>query len=399
MKLNHFLNIKGDMVVWMIFIFLCSISILEVYSASSSMTYKSGVFWRPIMQHGCYVLMGMGVAWIVHLIPCRFFKLFCLLSLILSFFLLLYVLAAVKINDAARWIQLGSITVQPSELAKISLVGFIAFIASSARENGHISWSGIKLILGASAITIGLIMSENISTAALITLVVFFMLCICKAPNKLIGWIVGLGAAALVSAGLLLTSLTDSQLDWMRDKPVVHRVPMAMNRIKGHERPVDPKDYNLTENVQVTHARIAIATCNVVGKGPGNSIQRDYLPQAFSDFIFAIIIEEWGVFGAIFVMFLYLLLMYRAMRIAGRCGSLFPAYLVMGLALMMVMQAMMNMAVAVGAMPVTGQPLPLISKGGTSTFINCAYIGMILSVSWTAKAKTTETVTVAAIEN
>ena len=135
----------------------------------------------------------------------------------------------------------------------------------------------------------------------------------------------------------------------------------------------------------MTHARIAVATCNVVGKGPGQSVQRDFLPHAVSDFIYAIIIEETGIEGGVLVMFMYLLLLYRAMRIAERCRNRFPAYLVMGLALMLVVQAMINMAVSVGAFPVTGQPLPLVSKGGTSTFITCAYIGMILSVSHTAK--------------
>ena len=139
--------------------------------------------------------------------------------------------------------------------------------------------------------------------------------------------------------------------------------------------------------MQVTHANIAIGTCGIRGKGPGNSVQRDYLPQAYSDFIYAIIIEETGVFGLFGVMFLYLLLMWQSMKIASRCKSRFPSYLVMGLALMIVIQAMVNMAVATGAFPVTGQPLPLISRGGTSTFVNCAYFGMILSVSRTAKKK------------
>ena len=136
---------------------------------------------------------------------------------------------------------------------------------------------------------------------------------------------------------------------------------------------------------QVTHAQIAIATCHVVGKGPGQSVERDFLPQAFSDFIYAIIIEEGGFLGGLVVMFMYLFLLYRAMKIAENCKNRFPAYLVMGLSLMLVVQAMVNMAVATGAMPVTGQPLPLVSKGGTSTFITCAYIGMILSVSHTAR--------------
>jgi cell division protein FtsW len=183
-------------------------------------------------------------------------------------------------------------------------------------------------------------------------------------------------------------SIPESTLDnWSaQEHGILHRVPTWVHRITDHHvTPENPDDYDIYDNVQVTHAKIAIATCNLVGKGPGNSVERDYLPQAFSDFIYAIIIEEGGILSGAFVMFLYLLLMWRAMKIAKRCKALFPAYLVMGLALMMVVQAMINMAVAVGAFPVTGQPLPLISKGGTATFVNCAYIGMILSVSRSAK--------------
>ena len=150
---------------------------------------------------------------------------------------------------------------------------------------------------------------------------------------------------------------------------------------------VPPEEYNIEENYQVGHANIAIASSNVIGKGPGNSMERDYLPQAFSDFIFAIVIEELGILGAAAVVFLYIILLYRAARIASRCENNFPAFLVMGLALLLVVQATFNMLVAVGIAPVTGQPLPLISKGGTSTIINCAYIGVILSVSRSAKKK------------
>jgi cell division protein FtsW len=147
------------------------------------------------------------------------------------------------------------------------------------------------------------------------------------------------------------------------------------------------KDYDLDENGQVGHANIAIASSNIVGKGPGNSESRDWLPQAFSDFIFAIIIEELGLLGAIVVAFLYIILLMRAGRIANRCENTFPAFLAMGLALLIVTQALFNMCVAVGLAPVTGQPLPLVSKGGTSTITSCIYIGMILSISRSAKKK------------
>ena len=147
------------------------------------------------------------------------------------------------------------------------------------------------------------------------------------------------------------------------------------------------------ENLQATHAKIAIATCGVLGKGPGNSVERDFLPQSYSDFIYTIILEEGGIAFGGFVMLLYLLLMWRTYKIARQCKALFPAFLVMGLSMMMVVQAMVNMAVAVGAFPITGQPLPLISRGGTSTFISCAYLGMILSVSHTARKKKTDDAT------
>jgi cell division protein FtsW len=150
---------------------------------------------------------------------------------------------------------------------------------------------------------------------------------------------------------------------------------------------VAPQDYDLDKDAQVAHANIAIVNSNIIGKGPGQSIERDFLPQAFSDFIFVIIIEELGIIGASFVVLLYIVLLFRAARIASRCDNNFPAFLVLGLALMLVIQASFNMLVAVGIAPVTGQPLPLISRGGTSTIINCAYIGAILSVSRSAKKK------------
>jgi cell division protein FtsW len=156
---------------------------------------------------------------------------------------------------------------------------------------------------------------------------------------------------------------------------------------------VTPQEYDLDKDAQVAHANIAIVSSNIIGKGPGQSVERDFLSQAFSDFIYAIVIEELGILGAAFVVFLYIILLYRAARIASRCENNFPAFLVMGLALLLVVQAAFNMMVAVGLAPVTGQPLPLISKGGTSTIINCAYVGAILSISRSAKVKKEAAVT------
>ena len=171
---------------------------------------------------------------------------------------------------------------------------------------------------------------------------------------------------------------------------VFHRFVTWRNRIVKHlnKKDIAPDEYDLDKDAQVAHANIAIVSSNIIGKGPGQSVERDFLSQAFSDFIFAIVIEELGIFGAAFVVFLYIVLLYRTARIASQCENNFPAFLVMGLALLLVLQAAFNMLVAVGIVPVTGQPLPLISKGGTSTIINCAYVGVILSVSRSAKKRT-----------
>jgi cell division protein FtsW len=174
-----------------------------------------------------------------------------------------------------------------------------------------------------------------------------------------------------------------------KKKGPLHRFATWKNRIdkKLNSKHVAPADYDLDKDAQVAHANIAIVGSNIIGKGPGKSVERDFLPQAFSDFIFVIIIEELGIIGATVVVFLYIILLYRAARIANRCENNFPAFLVMVLALMLVIQATFNMLVAVGIAPVTGQPLPLISRGGTSTIINCAYIGAMLSVSRSAKKR------------
>ena len=382
--------LQGDWVVWMILILLCSISVVEVYSASSNMSYKSGHYWEPVLKHGSYLLAGFVLTWIVHRISCNKFKLAGFLGHGgISFPLLVVALFSAKVNGASRWIEIGGITIQPSEIAKLTLVTIVTFFLAEFRDEKGASSTAFRIVFTIVFITLALIVSENASTAGIIFLVMFCICIYAQVHTKVLAWIAGLVLGGIILVGSIAFSIPQSTLDnWKTSKGPLHRVPTWVNRITNeHHLPENPKEYDLTENVQVTHAQIAIATSNIVGKGPGNSVQRDFLPQAFSDFIYAIIIEEAGIVGGAGVMFLYLLLMWRAMRIASRCKSLFPSYLVMGLALMMVVQAMVNMAVAVGAFPVTGQPLPLISKGGTSTFVNCVYIGMILSVSRSAKKK------------
>ena len=375
---------EGDKVIWMILFFLALISIIEVYSASSNMSYKTGYYWKPILQHGgCFLLGGVATI-LVHKIPCRYFKLIPVFGLPLSVFMLVLVMFMPKLNNASRWLW----GFQPSEFGKAVLVATVALILASMRDEVGAQRRAFKWILGVSVVICGLIVPENFSTAGLAFLVVLLMMFVGGIPWKQLGSLVGI----IVIAGACLFTFfrfaPDSTLSTLSECPGLHRLPTWANRVRGHgDMPESAAEYDITKNPQVTHARIAIATCNVIGRGPGNSVERDFLPQSFSDFIYAIVIEDLGLGGGAFVMFLYIVLLFRSARIASRCERNFPAFLVMGLSLMMVTQAMVNMAVAVGVFPVTGQPLPLISKGGTSILINCVYLGVILSVSRSAKQK------------
>ena len=239
--------------------------------------------------------------------------------------------------------------------------------------------------------------------------VVFLMMFIGLVPlrqlGKLAGTIILLGVFAISMVMIVGHDTSEDneeltkveQVEQPKKKNAIekmfHRADTWKSRIKKFGKPKPtPQEYDLDKDAQVAHANIAIVSSGVIGKGPGKSTERDFLSQAFSDFIYAIIIEELGIIGAFFVVFLYIILLYRCARIASRCENNFPAFLAMGLGLLLVIQATFNMMVAVGLAPVTGQPLPLISKGGTSTIINCAYIGAILSVSRSAKMKRDENI-------
>ena len=399
---------KGDRVIWMVMLFLCLISIVEVFSASSTLTYKSQDYLGPIIGHTWKILVGVGVAILILNIPCRFFKLATPGLLLISVIMLLWVLFfGEKTNDAGRWINLLGLKFQPSEIAKGTMVLVTAQILSAMqREDGadKRAFKYILIIVLPFCLLIGL---ENLSTAALILAVIFLMMFIGRVPLSQLGKFVGAGVILLIlfigsiyllgsfestEAGETQTETivnNEVKTDTKKKTTFLHRFSTWKGRIDKHlnKKAVAPEDYDLDKDAQVAHANIAIVGSNIIGKGPGKSVERDFLPQAFSDFIYVIIIEELGILGAAFVAFLYIVLLYRAARIASRCENNFPAFLVMGLGLMLVIQATFNMMVAVGIAPVTGQPLPLISRGGTSTIINCAYIGAMLSISRSAKKR------------
>lgn len=378
---------KGDKVIWIIFLFLCLISVVEVFSAASTLTYKSGDHWGPITQHSVILMVGVFIVVLVHNIPCKYFSVLPFFLLPLSCILLLFVMgmgildSGERVNGAARWLNFFGIQFQPSEIAKMAVIIVTAFILSKFQEEDGANPKAFKYIMWITGIVFVLIAPENGSTAALLAGVVFLMMLIGRVPWKQIGKLVGTVGLALT---LLVSVIVIIPPSVYENVPGTHRFSTWQSRIKGFfedKGNIPAAKFDIDKDAQVAHANIAIATSNVIGKMPGNSVQRDFLSQAFSDFIFAIVIEELGLLGGAFIVMLYLWLLIRAGRIAKRSDKHFPAFLVMGIALLLVSQAMLNMMVAVGLFPVTGQPLPLISKGGTSTLINCAYIGMILSVS------------------
>jgi cell division protein FtsW len=377
---------KGDKVIWIIFLFLCLISIVEVFSAASTLTYKSGDHWGPITQHSVILMVGAVIVVLVHNIPCKYFSVIPFFLLPLSCILLLFVMGmgiitGDRVNGAARWMTFFGIQFQPSELAKMAVIIVTAFILSKFQEEDGANPKAFKYIMWIIGIVFLLIAPENGSTAALLAGVVFLMMLIGRVPWKQIGKLVGTVGVVLT---LLVSTIVIIPPSVYENIPGTHRFSTWQSRIKGFfedKGAIPAAKFDIDKDAQVAHANIAIATSHIVGKMPGNSVQRDFLSQAFSDFIFAIVIEELGLLGGAFIVMLYLWLLIRAGRIAKRSDKHFPAFLVMGIALLLVSQAMLNMMVAVGLFPVTGQPLPLISKGGTSTLINCAYIGMILSVS------------------
>ena len=374
---------KGDKVIWIIFLCLCLISIIEVFSAASTLTYKSGDHWGPITQHSIILMIGAIVVVLMHNIPYKWFQVFPVFLypisvVLLAFVTLMGVITGDRVNGAARWMSFMGLQFQPSELAKMAVIIAVSFILSKKQDDEGANPKAFKYIMILTGLVCMLIAPENLSTAMLLFGVVVFMMFIGRVAFKKLAMLLGgLALAGCLGVIFLLAIPKDT------DIPFLHRFDTWKSRITNftEKEEVPAAKFDIDKDAQIAHARIAIATSNVIGKAPGNSIQRDFLSQAFSDFIFAIIIEELGLVGGAFVVILYIWLLVRTGRIAQKCERTFPAFLVMGIALMLVSQAILNMMVAVGLFPVTGQPLPLISKGGTSTLINCAYIGMILSVS------------------
>ncbi|HAT61396.1 MAG TPA: rod shape-determining protein RodA [Prevotella sp.] len=400
---------KGDKVIWMVFFFLCMISIIEVYSASSSLTYKGGDFWAPMIKHIGTLIMGVFFMLVTINVPCKYFKVVTPFLLIFSVITLIWVLATGhSTNGAQRWVNLIGIQFQPSEIAKGTMVLAVAQILSALQTDKGAEKRAMKYILIVGFFIIPFIMLENLSTAMLLCITVLCMMLIGRVPMSQIGKLLGVivlislvGFSAIMIFGKNVpdqntNSKLTEKIATKTEKPgaiskIFHRADTWKSRIYKFmdSKPIPPEEINLDKDGQVAYANIAIASSDIIGKGPGNSVERDFLSQAFSDFIYAIIIEEMGIEGAAFVAILYIIMLFRTGKIVSQCANNFPAFLAMGLAILLVTQALFNMLVAVGLAPVTGQPLPLVSKGGTSTVINCVYVGVILSISRSAAKRDT----------
>ena len=361
-------NLKGDAVLWGIVLMFSLISMAVVYSATGTLAYKQkdGNTEYFLFKHSSLIFIGLAFMWLAHKIDYRYYSRLSLVALILSVPLLLYTFFfGSNINEASRWITIPVInqTFQPSDLAKLALISYLASMLSK-KQNNLDDWKRNLLpIFLWTAFICALIALTNTSTAVLLFMTSLLLMFIGRVPMK--------SLAVFVIAGAMLggVGLAAGQ-----------RLGTAISRVEAF--------FDESETAfQLEQSYIAIATGGVVGKGPGNSDQRDILPHPYSDFIYAIILEEYGLMGGVLVLFLYLALLYRGLVTVTKSNGAFGGLLAAGLSFSLVLQGMINMGVAVGLGPITGLPLPLLSMGGTSLIFTGISIGIILSVSRTVKGE------------
>jgi cell division protein FtsW len=367
MAINKLLDkTKGDRWIWLIIILLSMISILTVYSATGTYAYKTGKTVEKILltKHLIFVVMGIGMIYIAHLLDYKYYAGISKVLMIITIPLLFYTaIFGANINDASRWVKIPVIglTFQTSDLAKIALITFLARMLTRKQENIKDVKKAFIPIMGSVCVVFVLIAWANLSTALMLFGVSILLLIIGRISIKQI---------AMVCAGGTILLLF-----------IVFLGPRAATYKSRVNSFLHPELQHSDKTYQADQSKIALATGGVFGKGPGNSTQRNFLPHPYSDFIFAIIVEEYGLMGAITVILLYLVLLYRCVRIVTQSPKAFGALLAAGLSFSLTIQAFANMAVAVGLGPVTGVPLPLVSMGGTSMIFTSIAFGIILSVS------------------
>jgi cell division protein FtsW len=377
-------NIKGDRAIWAIIIALAVFSFMPIYSASTNLVYvveSASSTFSILVKHGVLLALGFMILFGVHKIPYRYFSGGAVLMLPLVFVLLLYTLVQgdeIGGANASRWIRIPFVGIgfQTSTLAGLVVMTYVArYLAKNKDKTIDFKESLWLLWLPVGAILI-LILPANFSTTAILFCMVLVLTFLGGYPWKFLLYIIGIGAVFL--AFFMLIALNFPKL-------MPNRVDTWISRVENFS------DKNAEEAYQVEKAKIAIATGGIAGKGPGKSVQKNFLPQSSSDFIYAIIVEEYGlIIGGVGVALVYFLLLFRIMMVAKKAQTIFATLLVIGVGLPIIFQALINMAVAVHLFPVTGQTLPLISSGGTSIWMTCFAIGMILSVSSSKDEKSTD---------
>tara|TARA_R110002050_G_scaffold3748_2_gene19491 strand:- start:146 stop:1318 length:1173 start_codon:yes stop_codon:yes gene_type:complete len=365
---------NGDKAIWAVVALLALFSFLPVYSASSNLVYVvgNGTAIGYLVKHAILLLMGFGIIYGVHRIPTHFFKGLSLIAMPVVLLLLLYTLAQGQViggANASRWIRIPIVgfTFQTSNLAAVVLMIYVARYLTKIKDRTITFKESILPLWLPVFLVVVLILPANFSTAGIIFSMVLLLCFIGGYPFKYLLGIVGAGILSLTLFILTTKAVPDL---------FPNRVDTWMSRIESFSNPEDTEaDY------QIERAKIAIATGGIVGNGAGKSVMKNFLPQSSSDFIYAIIVEEYGLLGGFVLMFFYLLLLFRIVVVANGNGTVFGKLLVLGVGLPIVFQALINMAVAVELFPVTGQTLPLISSGGTSSWMTCLAIGIILSAS------------------
>lgn len=367
-----FAKLKGDKWIWIIVIILSGWSLLAVYSSVGTLAYKEGKGTEMyLFKHFSIVAIGLVLMYLSHKLDYKWYAGISKILMVITIPLLLYTLIfGSSVNDASRWVTIPVInqTFQTSDLAKLALITFLARMLSRKQEEIKDVKKSFVPIMGAVCAVFVLIAWANLSTALMLFGTSVLLLLIGRISFKQI---------ALVTAGVGVLGLIVISIGPRR--------ATYFSRIEGFFKTEEVHESNVPfqedKNYQANNAKIAIATGGIFGKGPGNSVQRNVLPHPYSDFIFAIIIEEYGTMGGVILLFLYLALMYRCIRIVTMSPRAFGAFLAAGLGFSLTIQALANMAVAVGLGPVTGVPLPLVSMGGTSILFTSVALGIILSVS------------------
>ena len=379
-----FQNVKGDKAIWGIVALLALFSFLPVYSASTNLVYvkDTGTTISHLVKHGVLLFLGFMIIYAVHRIPTHYFKGLSLMAMPIIIPLLAYTLTVeTQIGEATanRWIRIPVIGVnfQTSTLASVVLMIWVARYLSKIKDTVITFKDSLLPLWMPTALVIVLILPENFSTAAILVCLVIMLCFLGGYPLKYLFSIIG--------AGLLVAAMFLTVLFTAPDKIPSQRALTWKHRIETF---LHPENASADASRQVEYAKMAVAEGGLVGKGAGKSVMKNLLSQSTSDFIFAIIIEEYGLVGGLGLVFFYLLLLFRIVVVANSAKSVFAKLLVIGVGLPIVFQALINMAVVVELFPTTGQPLPLISMGGTSIWMTCLAIGIVLSASDKKQAET-----------